>query len=892
MSLLRIFRAWLIRLRGLFRKDRHDRELAAEIESHLRMHIEDNLRAGMNPEEARRNALIKLGGIEQTKEIYRDRRGLPVLETLWQDIRFASRLLRNNPGFTAAAVLTLALGIGANTAIFSIVNAVVLRPLPYKDSSRIVTFNTKTAMFPAFTLNLSWPAFQDIRTQASSLEQTASCWETDRTLTGTNQPAVLSVAGVSDGFFEELGARAERGRLLSDHDQEAGQDHVAVISNTLWRARFAKDPAVIGQQLNLDKQVYTVVGVAAKGFAFPERTEVWLPLSLTPEIEQNPTFFAFEVLGKLRKGERLETLQAELGTIAQRLEQRLAKEKPDLGGSYKISAETLLDNRVQDARESYLVLLAAATLVLLIACANFVSLLLARGWGRQREMAVRAALGASPGRLQRQCLVESCLLALLGGGAGIWLAASGVQVFRAIAPGDTARLSEVSADWTLLWFALGSSLVAGVVFGLAPARRAARMTPNELLKEGTGGSAAGASQLGDALVVAEVALAFILLIGSSLMMQTLAHLLYQNPGFRTDHLLTFDLPQPPKWNEKDSEGRAASQIARVKEMLTEVSRLPGVEGVVASDHGVLNGMAFSSAGLKLEGALPEKAAVTEGVVSRYLSPGYFRMLGIALVRGREFEEHDALGAQKVIMVNEAMARKFWGKLDIIGKRISVTKNDKGNPVWNEIVGVVANARDLNIQDEAEPEYFLALFQWGVGSHHLVVRTRTNPAALADTISRQIWASYPDQPLTHVMTLTKTIAESVGDQRMHTVLLGVFAGVGLALALLGVYGVVSYSVARRTREIGVRMALGAGQMDVLRMVMRQGLTLVASGAAIGAAGALGAVRVIASELYGVKASDPWTFCGAIALILIVGCLACWIPARRAMRVDPMVALRYE
>jgi putative ABC transport system permease protein len=705
-------------------------------------------------------------------------------------------------------------------------------------------------------------------------------------LTGVEQPEVLRVTGVTSGFFEELGARAEQGHLLAEQDHQAGQDRVAVISYTLWRTRFAKDPSVIGRQLILDKEIYTIIGVAANGFAFPEKSEVWLPLTLTPEIERNQKFFRFQALGKLRKGEKLETLQAELATIGQ----RIVKEEPSLSAGYRLSAEPLLESRVQNARQGYLVLLAAATFVLLIACANLTSLLMARGWGRQREMAVRAALGASPGRLQRQGLVESCLLALLGGAVGIALAVGVVQVFRAIAPSGTPRLAEISADWTLLWFALGSSLVSGVVFGLAPARRAARMDPNDALKEGTGGSVKGTSRFGNALVVVEVALAFILLIGSTLMMQTLAHLLRQNPGFRTDHLLTFDLPQPSQRSRKDSEERAAAQIARMQDMLAQVRRLPGVEEAVASDHGMLDGMYFEHSGLKLEGALPEYSAPAEGLVERYISPGYFRMLGISLVRGREFEEQDQRGTHRVVI--EAMARKFWGTLDVVGKRIGVSTDGKGTLEWNEIVGVVSNVRDVGIQEEAGPEYFFALFQWDVGSHHLFVRTQANPDALAGTVSRQIWASYPDQPLQHVMTLTKTIAESVGDQRMHTVLLGVFAGVGLALALLGVYGVVSYSVARRTQEIGIRMALGAGRADVMHMVMRQGLTLVASGAAIGAAGALGAVRVIASELYGVKSSDSWTFSAGAALILIVGCLACWIPARRAMRVDPIVALRYE
>ncbi|HEY2548441.1 MAG TPA: ABC transporter permease [Candidatus Acidoferrum sp.] len=878
-------------LKQLFSRRTIYNDLSDEMRQHLEEKIEELVASGMSRNEATAAARRAFGNLTLLENDSREAWQWPRIESFLADIRYALRTLRNNRGFTFVAVLTLALGVGANTAIFSIVNAVILRPLPYKDSSRMVTFSVKTAMFPTFSLMPSWPAFEAIRTQTSSVESAVACWETDRTLTGTNQPAVLNVVGISDGFFEELGTRAVQGRLLSEADQNAGQDRVAVISNTLWRTRFTSDPNAIGRQLILDNQAYTIVGVAAKGFAYPERAEVWVPISLSSDIKQS-SFFSFNVLGKLRKGSRMETLQAELAVIAQKLEQELEKQKPDLKGSYVLTAQTLLDSRMEDARKSYLVLLAAATLVLLIACANLTSLLLARGWARHREMAVRAALGASPGRLRRQVLVESCSLSVLGGLAGIALAAAGIQIFRAIAPPDTARLNEVSMDWTLLWFALASSLLAGLIVGLAPARRAARMSPNELFKQGAGAGIATPSRFGNVLVVAEVALAFILLTGSTLMMQTLAHLLYQNPGFRTDHLLTFDLPQPPKWDDKKAEARTESQIARMKQILTDVRHLPGVEDVAASDHGVLNGLYFSHAGTKLEGVPPEKAAVLEGLTSRYLSPGYFQMLGISLLRGREFEERDARASTKVAIVNEAMARKYWDTLDVVGKRISVSTDAKGNPEWDEIVGVVSNVRDLNIQDEAQPEFFLALFQWGVGSHHLVVRTRTNPEALTDTISRQIWASFPDQPLVHVMTLTRTIADSVGDQRLHTALLGIFAALGLTVALLGIYGVVSYSVARRTQEIGVRMALGAARGDVLRMVLRQGLALVGVGAVIGTAGALGATRVIASELYGVTATDPWTFLGAIALMLLVGCFACLVPARRAMRVDPIVALRYE
>ena len=596
-----------------------------------------------------------------------------------------------------------------------------------------------------------------------------------------------------------------------------------MLTYATWRRSFAQDPGVLGRQLILDKQSYTIVGVAAKDFEFPGAVEMWIPISLTPEVQRNPTFFAFEVVGKLRQGEKIQNLEPRLATIAARLGQQLAAEKPDLTGDYKITAKNLLEIQVGYARTGFLALLAAASLVLLIACANLTSLLLARGWNRHREMAMRTALGASPARLKRQCLVESCLLALFGGVAGIGLALAGVQLFRVVAPEDTPRLHEISADWSILWFALACSVVSGMISGLAPARRAARVAPNELLKQATG--LTGTSRFGKGLVVVEVALAFVLLIGATLLVQTLAHLLHQNPGFRTDHLLTFELPQPPDVTGNDAEARATGQIARMKEILTLVKSVPGVTDAVGSDHGILNGMMFSHAGLKLEGSLPDKSVISEGVVSRYLTPEYFRLLGVPILRGREFTEADALGKQPVFLVNEVMARKFWGTEDVLGKRVSASQDANGKPVWGEIVGVVNNIRDLNIGYEAEPEYFLPLFQSGVSSHHLVVRTSTNPEALVTPIVSSISSRYPDQAVIKVSTVTATIAKSVGDQRTHTALLGIFASLGLLLALLGVYCVVTYSVARRTQEIGVRAALGASRSDLMRMVLREGLSLV-------------------------------------------------------------------
>jgi putative ABC transport system permease protein len=885
---MRNFRAWLLRLVGVFRKEQSEQELAEEMRSHLQMHIDDNLRSGMSIEQARRDAQIKLGGVEATKELYRERRGLPLLETFLQDVRFGFRVLRKNPGLTTVAVLTLALGIGANTAIFSVVNAVLLRPLPYKNSARMIAVHTKTAMFPQFELAPSWPAFQAIRDGAGALESAAAYWTTERTLTGQGEPAVLHVAGTSGDFFQQFGAEAEKGRLLTEDHQKPGENLGAVISDRLWRTRLAADPAILGRTLILDKQICTVVGVAPKNFRYPRQTDLWVPLSLTPDIEQNQTFFRFQTIGTLRKGETQERLQAQLAIIAQ----EFPKLAPQLGKNFELIAKPLLENTVGHARETYFALLGATTFVLLIACANLTSLLLARGWGRHREMAMRAALGASSGRLQRQCLVESCLLALLGGTAGIGVAALGVQAFRAMAPVGTPRLDEITTDWTLLWFALGSSLVAGLVFGLLPSRHASRIAPIQILKEGGAGSFGSSFKIGNALVVLEVALAFVLLAGSTLMLQTLAHLLRQNPGFPTNRLLTFDLPQSPMPAQGNQDALVDRQNQQLKEIAGQVRGLPGVIEVAAADHGLLSGMRYVHSGLQLEDAPSGKEPLEQDVMERYVSPSYFRILGIPLVRGREFDERDARNAPKVIIVNESMARKYWGTLDVLGKRIRISRSGQGPQEWNEIVGVAADVRDLDIQSKAEPEFFQALSQQGVRSYHLFVRTERDPDALATVISRQIWAKYPDQPVTHVATLRRTISDSIGDQRLYTVLLGTFAAIGLFLALLGVYGVISYSVTRRTQEIGVRVALGAGAADVLRMVMGQGLALIATGAVIGLAAALAMTRLISGELYGVKPNDPATLFAAVLLILFVGGMACWTPARRAMRVDPMVALRYE
>lgn len=882
---------WLARL---FQKEKSEKQLDAELRFHLEKQVSDYIASGMTPEEARRQANLHFGALESVKEQSREARRAGFFETLIQDIRYGVRILRKNPGFTLAAAVTLALGVGANTAIFSIVNAVVLRPLPYKDSTRIVTITTHTAMFPTFDLGLSWVSLAGIRSQVPAVEQTAGYVGGEKTLTGSGAPTILDTVSVTEGFFDELGATAQVGRLFTQDEFKTGQDHEIVLSDALWRTHFGSDPGILSKTLVLDGEPYRVVGVAAPKFSFPETGHAWLPIAPRPADLQNPTFFMLQTICKMRPGEKPEKLAAQLYALAK----QSAKDYPLLGDGFGLSAKPLLSRSIRDSRDPFLMLLAASAFVLLIACANLASLLLARGSGRQREMALRAALGASPARLLRQGLVESCLLGLAGGVIGLLLAAEGIQLFQTIAPADTPRLGEISVDSTLLWFSLASSLIAGVLFGIVPARRAAKMDPNDALKDGGGTNQGGGarsarqSRLGSALVTLEVALAFVLVVGSVLMTLTLSRLLHQNPGFRTDHLLSFDLPQPVSKNADNIQDVLKPE--QVRNTVEKIQHVPGVAEVTVSDHGVLSGMMMMQADLLVDGAIPASTKETRTANARYVYPGYFQAMGIPLLQGREFTDHDTGGvqAQRVIVVNSAMAREYWGTLDVLGKRISLSKDDQGKRRWNEVIGVVADAREVSLRDVPSPTYFLSMLQGGTGSMHVLVRTHGDPEALAGTLSRQIWAAYPNQPITHVMTMTQNISQAVGSERLRSVLLVVFAAIGFALALVGVYGVISYSVARRVPEIGIRMALGAAPRDVLRMVIGQGLLPVLLGVTIGAVASFGLTRLVASQLYGVKPTDPATFIGATALILVVAVLACCIPARRAMRVDPIVALRYE
>jgi putative ABC transport system permease protein len=787
------------------------------------------------------------------------------------------------------AALTLALGIGATSAVFSIFNAVMLRPLPYKDSSRLVMVNVKAGMFPDMNLFLSWPTFQAIREEARSFEQSAVYWTQSKALTGRGDPQLLEVAGVSEDFFSELGAKAELGRLFGESDSASA--NVVVLSESLWRSRFAADPNVVGQVITLDGKPYSIAGVAQRGFAFPDEAEAWAPLIMAADIKTNPTFFRLGFVGKLRPHANLRELQLQLDVVAAQVQRQF----PEMKGGYSLLPTELLEVEVGESRAAFFALLAAAMLVLLIACTNLASMLLSRGWGRQQEMAVRAALGASCGRIFRQLLVESCLLALLGGSAGVLLAAGGVRLFGIVAPEDTPRLAEIHPDWTMIAFAGGCAVITGLLFGFAPARDAVRAALQSALKEsGAKGESVSVrqSRMGGLLIAGEIALAFVLLTSAGLMLQTLQRLMNQSPGFRAENLLSFDLHRAGSDSALGAIKDAAATVEQTRDVVAQIQSTPGVESVAAVNYGLLSGLVTVHGGMRVEGANASDAGAGFSVTARDVSPTYFQTLGLALLRGREFTERDSLGSSPVIIVNAHMAKQFWGTLDVLGKRISILKDERGKEIWSEVVGVAADAREIQVRDQPKSEYYVPLYQGGAGTTSLLVRTAEKPEALADTITRRIWNRYPNLPVTHVSTMEAIIEKSVGNERLHTALLGVFAATGLLMALAGIYGVIAYTVERRTREIGIRVAMGANREDILMMVGRHALLPVLMGIAVGMPVAMIAQRAIASELYGVRASDPVTYVAAGLLILLVAVAACLVPARRATQVDPMVALRYE
>ncbi|HVG22311.1 MAG TPA: ABC transporter permease [Blastocatellia bacterium] len=814
------------------------------------------------------------------------------METLLQDLRYGIRMLAKKPAFTAVAVLALALGIGANTAIFSVVNTVLLKPLPFKDPDQLMMVwedNTKLG-FPKDT---PAPAnFVDWKDQNQVFDGMAAIATQTFNLTGVGEPEKLEGLRVSANFFPLLGVEPSLGRsFLPEEDLPQGE-RVVIISHGLWQRRFGSDASIIGRPLTLNGQSYTVVGVLSKDFRFPdpfqsatEESAIWVPLAFSSEEASNRGGHYLFVYARTKPGVTQKQAQADMDTIAARLQQQY----PDTNKSVGAVVTSLHEQVVGDIRPALLILLGAVCFVLLIACANVANLLLARAAARQKETAIRTALGASRPRLVGQFLTESLLLAGLGGIVGLLLAAIGMRVLVALMPATLSQAKDVNIDAKVLGFTLLVSLLTGVIFGLAPALQASRPDLNESLKEGGKGTAGVArARLRGLLVISEVALALVLLIGAGLLINSFLRLRSVDAGFNAANLLTMKVVLP-RLKYPDPVKRTAFY----DEMLRRIQSLPGVQsaGVITNLPLTFRG---NNAGVTIEGR-PEPAPDERPIViTRAISPDYFRTMNIPLLKGREFSPHDTPDAVGVVVIGETTARQFWPGEDAIGKRIKLGPFNSDEP-WLSVVGVAKDVRQFELDIDPKPQVYFPYSQMTytfLAPRDLVVRTAGDPLSLASAVRGEVWAVDKDQPVSNISTMEQILSNSVARQRFNMLLLAIFAGVALLLAAVGIYGVISYSVTQRTHEIGIRMALGATSSDVLKLVVWQGLKLVSVGVVIGLSSAFVLTRLMQSLLFGVSATDPVTFASISAALVAVAMLASYIPARKATKVDPMVALRYE
>jgi len=878
---MRWLRALLLRL-GEFRgRNRREQEFAAEMHSHLQMHIDDNLRAGMSPEEARRNALIKLGGVEQTKELYRERRGLPVLEVLLQDLRFAARMLRKNPGFTAVAVLTLALGMGATSSIFSVVDNVLFRPLPYANHEHLLRI---TETHPgSVSTGLTYATFLDLDRDAKTIENISAHREWLFNLTGGREPQQVGGALVSGNFFNALGSSPLLGRvLLPEDDRPGGDNRVVVLSYALWQSRFGSDPRIIGKTIEVNAERLTVIGVMRPDFDFPHLAELWCPLVPGGEFRTNRRAHLLTVIATRKHNETLSGVNGELVAFAESVE----KLNPGVDDpSLTLSAVSLQKSMVAPVRPALILLFFAVALLLLMACANVANLLLARTAARRKEIAVRLALGASRLRLARFLLTESVFVSLLGGTVGLLMAQFGLAFIRTQSNDDFPRFAEIHLDWRGFVFAFGISVFSGLFFGLAPALSGTTFNLNAPLKEGVCQTAGSNRRLSSsALTVLQFALATILLTSAGLLGGSLLRVLNVSPGFNPVRLLTLNVfLSPVQYPERDP------KVAVVlHDMLERIRALPGVRSA-----GLVNALPITGGpgtDFVIEGRPTPRLGDEPGADIRVADPGYFSAMGIPLIAGRTFQDTDRSTSSRVVVINQTLARTFWPNESPLGKRI--TMKDWGPPMTGEIIGVVGDVKGDGLDAVVAPMIYWPYTQFGLVFNTMVVRTDGDPLRMISGVKDAIWFLDKNQPVSNIRTIEQLLSDSVARRRLYVVLLGVFAVVALLLAAAGIYGVVSYSVSQKTREIGIRLALGAERRDVLRLILGNGAMLALFGEAIGFLVALGLSRLIASMLFGVSATDPMTFAVVAVLLTAVALVACFAPARRAMRVDPMVALRYE
>jgi predicted permease len=805
------------------------------------------------------------------------------MHDLLLDVRFALRMLRKAPAFTFAALVVLALGIGATSAIFSVVNAVVLRPLPYPDSDRIAVVHTDFRVQGLDQMPASFPEFNDFRAQSRSFEALAVYQLGDMNLGGVDPPERLQIARVSPAFFPAIRVEASPGRTFTADEENLGNHFVVLLSHALWQRRFGGDPMIVGRSIQLSGTSYTVTGVLPRGFSLPSKVDVWVPLAPTPidVTEERRNWRNFDVIGRLKPGVTTEQAQAEMTALRRAM--------PDTRGedsSIIVVVRTLKDFLVGDTRTTLWVLLGAVGFVLLIACANVANLLLARTAVRQREIAVRAALGAGSGRLAFQFLIESVVLALLGGGLGLLLALWGVDALVAIDPDRLPRGQEIHLDGIVIAFTLGVSLVTGVIFGVIPALHAGRVDPAEVLKEGSRGTAGGRmGRFRNALVVVQIALALVLLAGAGLMTRSLAAMMRAPLGFDPDGVLTARVPLPvPKYEEDSSKGAFARQL------LDRVRQLPGVTAAGVTTQFPIAQRYTQS--FRIEGKEIPSGESWPYAIHREVSPGYLETLRVPLIAGRMLSEQDNLEAPKVIVVNQALVAKYFPGKDPIGVRILQPCPNPAECPPRTIVGVVGDVREVAAEDTIAPAFYASYYQNPWHNMAIAIRTTHDPEGLISALRNEVRAVDRDQPIYDALPLQARVDQRLGPRRFALQVLVIFAVTALILAAVGLYGVTSYMVAQRTREFGIRLALGAEAGDILRMVLRKSLVLTGIGIGVGVVASLALSKVMASVIYGVSERDPLTLAIAGPVLAAAALLASFFPARRATRVPPAIALRAE
>jgi predicted permease len=873
----------------LFDRERFRSELDEEMAFH-RAEAERELRSdGVSPEEARYVAMRQLGNATLFKE-----KSHSIVDFGFEgsmgDIRYAVRQLWHSPAFTVVMLLTLALSIGANSAIFSVINGVMLKSLPYPRPDRLVRIFLSSSSYPKFPLNPF--DFRDYRARNHSFESMAVFTRGDVQLSGSGEPVRINGFGITAGYFHVLGLQPELGREFDQKAEIPGNGLQVILSDRLWRTRFNADPAILGRKITLNMQPFTVIGVMPARTEHPgneyhavtygESVDVWWPFSFAGDPNRRGSHYV-EGIARLKDNVSVDQARAEMNTIMT----QLGREHPNSDQGWTVLVIPLYTEIVGKSRQLLYVLLGAVGLVLLIACANAANLLLARASSRQRELAVRMAVGAPRLRVMRQLLTESLLISFAGGALGLVLAFSGVRALVSLLPADFPRANDIHVSAPVFAFTFGISVLTGILFGLAPALQAARTDPKEGLQKGgrTTTASGHQSRLRSALVISEVSLACVLLIGAGLMLRSLLNQMHLDPGFQQEHVLTASLSLP---HEEYKTGAATGHF--YDELVANLSKLPGVEAAGAGSDLPWTGWDENAGGFHFEGRLPPPG---QDFHARYhmATPGYFRALGVPLIAGRFFKESDTQTAPNVILINHVMAERYWPGEDLVGKRMTFEDNPKQKD-WMTIVGVVGDVKDHPNSPSAEPGFWMPELQAASSDMSIVIRSSANSALLADALRNEVHRLNPELAIADVQVMDRIVNTAVATPRFAFVLVGIFAGLAIVLAAIGIYGVIAYSVSQRTTEFGLRMALGAQQNDVLRLVLGQSARLTIGGTTVGIAAALGFARVLKSLIFQVSPADPATFSVVGLIVIAVALVACYIPARRATKADPMSALRAE